>query len=86
MLQNPLVTQLSLYDIAGTPGVACDLSHINSKAQTKVSGLGLVCGRRGGSCGVVEPLIIIRVNDHPSPETVRGWPRSCRESRCTRYA
>ncbi|CAN6341167.1 unnamed protein product [Urochloa humidicola] len=29
---NPLVTSLSLFDIAGTPGVAADVSHINSPA------------------------------------------------------
>lgn len=29
---NPFVSELSLYDIAGTPGVAADLSHINTKA------------------------------------------------------
>jgi malate dehydrogenase len=27
---NPLVKQLSLYDIQGTPGVAADLSHTNT--------------------------------------------------------
>ncbi|UXI14915.1 hypothetical protein NH340_JMT00858 [Sarcoptes scabiei] len=31
--QSPLVSKLALYDIAHTPGVAADLSHINSKAQ-----------------------------------------------------
>jgi len=30
--QSPLVSHLSLYDIAHTPGVAADLSHINSRA------------------------------------------------------
>lgn len=30
--QSPLVSHLSLYDIAHTPGVAADLSHINSGA------------------------------------------------------
>jgi len=30
---NPLVSQLSLYDIANTPGVAADLSHCNTPAQ-----------------------------------------------------
>ena len=30
--QSPLVTQLSLYDIVNTPGVAADISHINSNA------------------------------------------------------
>ncbi len=30
---SPNVTELSLYDIVGTPGVAADLSHIPSSAQ-----------------------------------------------------
>ncbi|WFD36172.1 malate dehydrogenase [Malassezia cuniculi] len=30
--QSPLVTELSLYDIVNAPGVAVDLSHINSPA------------------------------------------------------
>ena len=29
------MTELSLYDIAGTPGVAADVSHINTAAQVK---------------------------------------------------
>lgn len=33
MKLNPLVSSLSLYDIAGTPGVAADVSHINAPAQ-----------------------------------------------------
>ncbi|KAF3788384.1 malate dehydrogenase [Nymphaea thermarum] len=33
MKLNPLVSSLALYDIAGTPGVAADVSHINSRAQ-----------------------------------------------------
>ncbi|KFM24699.1 Malate dehydrogenase, mitochondrial [Auxenochlorella protothecoides] len=32
---NPYVTELALYDIAGTPGVAADISHINSKGRVK---------------------------------------------------
>jgi hypothetical protein len=32
---NPLVSQLSLYDIANTPGVAADLSHCNTPAQVR---------------------------------------------------
>ena len=32
---NPHVSELALYDVQGTPGVACDISHINSKAKTK---------------------------------------------------
>ena len=32
---NPAVTQLSLYDIVHTPGVAADLSHCETRAVTK---------------------------------------------------
>ncbi|CAL8461916.1 g1447 [Coccomyxa elongata] len=35
MKMNPNVSDLALYDIQGTPGVAADISHINSKAITK---------------------------------------------------
>jgi malate dehydrogenase len=31
---NPAVTKLNLYDIVHTPGVAADLSHIETKAKT----------------------------------------------------
>lgn len=31
--QNPLITHLSLYDIVHTPGVAADLSHMNTPAE-----------------------------------------------------
>ena len=30
---NPLVSSLSLYDITGTPGVAADVSHINTRSE-----------------------------------------------------
>lgn len=33
--QSPLVTELSLYDIVNTPGVAADLSHINTPAKVR---------------------------------------------------
>lgn len=33
MKLNPHVSQLSLYDVVNTPGVAADLSHINSRAR-----------------------------------------------------
>lgn len=33
--QSPLVTELSLFDIVNTPGVAADLSHINTPAKVK---------------------------------------------------
>lgn len=38
MKMNPAVTQLALYDIVNVPGVAADVSHINSKAQVKAYG------------------------------------------------
>lgn len=31
--QSSVVTQLALYDIVGTPGVAADLSHIETQSQ-----------------------------------------------------
>lgn len=34
---NPLVSELSLYDVANVPGVAADVSHMNTKAQVKVT-------------------------------------------------
>lgn len=33
MKQSPLISQLSLYDIAHVKGVAADLSHIETQAQ-----------------------------------------------------
>lgn len=35
MKLNPLVSHLSLYDIAATPGVAADVSHINTRSEVK---------------------------------------------------
>lgn len=32
--QSPLVSELALYDIVGTPGVAADISHISTPAKT----------------------------------------------------
>lgn len=31
--QSPLVSELSLYDIVNTPGVAADLSHIETRSK-----------------------------------------------------
>ncbi|CAH2053665.1 unnamed protein product, partial [Thlaspi arvense] len=39
MKLNPLVSSLSLYDIANTPGVAADVGHINTRSE--------VCGYMG---------------------------------------
>lgn len=35
MKMNPQVSQLALYDVAGTPGVGADVSHVNTRAQVK---------------------------------------------------
>lgn len=37
MKLNPLVSKLALYDIAGTPGVAADVSHINTRSEVSLS-------------------------------------------------
>lgn len=36
---DPLVTSLSLYDIRGAPGVAADVSHVDSASEVCVSWL-----------------------------------------------
>lgn len=39
LLKNsPLVSRLTLYDLAHTPGVAADLSHIETRATVKGTG------------------------------------------------
>lgn len=35
MKLSPFISELSLYDVANTPGVACDLSHISTGAACK---------------------------------------------------
>ena len=40
--QNNLVSELALYDIVATPGVAADLSHIETRSQVEREG-----GREG---------------------------------------
>jgi malate dehydrogenase len=32
---DPLVTSLRLYDIRGAPGVAADISHVNTASDVK---------------------------------------------------
>lgn len=34
---NPLVTSLSLYDIRGAPGVAADVSHVDTASEVRIS-------------------------------------------------
>ena len=33
---NPLVSSLSLYDIRGAPGVAADVSHVDSASEVRI--------------------------------------------------
>ncbi|KAL3648225.1 hypothetical protein CASFOL_007649 [Castilleja foliolosa] len=37
MKLNPLVSRLALYDIAVTPGVAADVSHINTRSEEEAA-------------------------------------------------
>lgn len=43
---DPLVSSLSLYDIRGAPGVAADVSHVDTASE--------VCSFNGGSLGKAE--------------------------------
>lgn len=42
MKLNPLVSRLALYDIAGTPGVAADVSHINTRSEVNFTFSGVL--------------------------------------------
>lgn len=37
MKLNPLVSQLSLYDVVGTPGVAADISHVCTRSSVRLA-------------------------------------------------
>ena len=39
---NPLISDLRLYDLANTPGVAADLSHTNTTCQVRGFMLSLI--------------------------------------------
>merc|ERR1719247_760107 len=39
--QNPLVSHVSVFDLVGAPGVAADLSHINTPASVSGHGMNL---------------------------------------------
>lgn len=52
---NAAISQLALYDIAHTPGVASDLSHINSKAQTE----GFLGSDKLGECLEGSQVVVI---------------------------
>lgn len=52
---NPQVSHLSLYDIAGTKGVAADVSHINSRAIAQVSARCSALARLQGLCSSLQP-------------------------------
>jgi hypothetical protein len=46
---NPAVTELALYDVVNVPGVAADVSHINTKAVVKVRHFKSPRGPRAGA-------------------------------------
>jgi malate dehydrogenase len=50
MKMNPAVTQLSLYDVMGTPGVAADVSHMNTKVRGARSRRKTPIGAEMGRC------------------------------------
>eukprot|EP00126_Sphaerothecum_destruens_P009823 Sdes_comp20598_c0_seq1m15589 len=59
--ESQLVDHLAIYDIAGTPGVAADLSHINTKAKvTGHIGIGELGACLKGSDVVVIPAGVPR--------------------------
>lgn len=61
MKLNPLISELSLYDIANTPGVAADVSHVNTPAQTKgYVGEGELEGALSGADLVIIPAGVPR--------------------------
>lgn len=43
---NPLVTELALFDIVNTPGVAADLSHINTPAKVNTLSIAVLLSPR----------------------------------------
>ena len=54
---NPMVKELSLYDVMGTPGVACDISHCNTRALAKVRLLDRLISARS-TCDDVHQLML----------------------------
>ena len=70
MTTNPLVSELAIYDIANTPGVAADLGHINVAPSIK----GYAGAEQLGECLKGAKLVIIPA----------GVPRKVRiRTRCT---
>jgi len=59
--QNPLVGELSLYDVVNTPGVAADLSHCNTPATVRATtGVGNAAAALEGMDVVVIPAGVPR--------------------------
>lgn len=49
MKMSPNCSSLSLYDIAGTPGVAADVGHVNTPGPVSPRGRGGKISRQPGS-------------------------------------
>lgn len=65
LLKNsPLVSELSLYDIAHTPGVAADLSHIETRAH--VTGMEIILAQQAPSVLIIifELLVFAEKSGH----------------------
>ena len=49
MKLNPLVSELALYDIVGTPGVAADIGHVNTNAKVHA----FLSGKINSTCNYI---------------------------------
>ncbi|RXK36575.1 malate dehydrogenase, NAD-dependent [Tremella mesenterica] len=58
--QDPLVTSLALYDVRGAPGVAADISHVNTKSEVKGYGADDIASALKGAELVIIPAGVPR--------------------------
>ena len=87
--QNPLVTKLSLFDIRGCPGVASDVSHVNTPAvvrcplESRVSSgprIGPRSEASSGKCGrLVSALAGLQLATHNSSSTTKAGQQALGE-------
>lgn len=74
--QNPLVTKLTLFDIRGCPGVAADISHVNTPAEVQ-----LQAARLGWLTILTDTLLLLYYTPHSASVTLRRMMDSRRPSR-----
>ncbi|CAK9784902.1 malate dehydrogenase [Cutaneotrichosporon oleaginosum] len=58
--ENPKVTELALYDVRGAPGVAADVSHINTKSKVTGHAAEDIAGALKGADVVIIPAGVPR--------------------------